>query len=418
MARPTFLAPLRHRPFRLLFFGQVISNLGDWLNLLALSSLLLYRWNLGAGAWGAVLIALTLPSAVLGPTAGVWVDRWPRKTVMIVSDLARAIVVLGLVFAPNLPVVLALVAAASAFSTFFDPAKQGVIRSAVPDDDLLTANGLSQLSSNSARLVGPALGGLLVVVAGPRGAFAIDALSFLVSAAILSRLPAPAPETHPAGSERRHFWGELRTGLRHLTTSRLLVLAVASTVASSFLIRGTDTLGIPILQALGVGEGLLGVSFTALGLGYVLGALVVGQWGDRLAPLLVMGGARGVVGAVFVALGVAVALDLSGDTMTFVAALPLRLLLGLAFAATTVGYGTVLMRETPPHLMGRVTATTETLLNAIPLAAPLLATALADWWGLGLTYLLAGAALVVVGILPLLLPTTRAVAAAPGRIAD
>lgn len=114
----------------------------------------------------------------------------------------------------------------------------------------------------------------------------------------------------------------------------------------------------------------------------------------------------------------AVALSLSGGSTTFLAALPLRLLLGLAFAATTVGYGTVLMRETPPHLMGRVTATTETLLNAIPLAAPLLATALAEWWGLGVTYAVAGAALVVVGVLPLLLPTTRTVAATPGRIAD
>ncbi len=103
MAGPIFLSPLRHRPFRLLFLGQVISNVGDWLNLLALSSLLLYRWNLGAGAWGGVLIALTLPSAVLGPVAGVWVDRWPRKPVMIAADLARAVVVAGLVFAPNLP---------------------------------------------------------------------------------------------------------------------------------------------------------------------------------------------------------------------------------------------------------------------------------------------------------------------------
>ena len=107
MARLAFLDPLRHRPFRVLFLGQVISNLGDWLNLLALSSLLLYRWNLGAGAWGAVLIALTLPSAILGPAAGVLVDRWPRKPVMILSDLARALVVLGLVVAPNLPTVLA-----------------------------------------------------------------------------------------------------------------------------------------------------------------------------------------------------------------------------------------------------------------------------------------------------------------------
>ena len=80
MTRPALLAPLRHRPFRLLFVGQVISNLGDWLNLLALVSLLLYRWSLGAGAWGAVLTALTLPFALIGPVAGVWITagraRW------------------------------------------------------------------------------------------------------------------------------------------------------------------------------------------------------------------------------------------------------------------------------------------------------------------------------------------------------
>ena len=84
---------------------------------------------------------------------------------MIGSDLARALVVLGLVWAPTLPIVLALVVAASASATFFDPAKQAVIRATVPEGDLLTANSLSQLSSNSARLLGPALGGLLVVVA-------------------------------------------------------------------------------------------------------------------------------------------------------------------------------------------------------------------------------------------------------------
>ncbi len=409
MAVPIFLSPLRHRPFRLLFLGQVISNVGDWLNLLALSSLVLYRWNLDAGAWGGVLIALTLPSAVLGPLAGVWVDRWSHKPVMIAADLARAVVGVGLVFAPNLPVVLVLVAAASACATFFDPAKQAMIRATVPDDDLLTANGLSQLSSNSARLVGPALGGLLVVIAGPRGAFAVDALSFLASAAFLSRLPGLASERPRGEPDRRHFWGELRAGLRHLATSRLLAVTVASAVVSSFLIRATDTLGLNVLKALGVGEGLVGVSFTALGIGYVVGALVVGQWGDRLAPLLVMGGARAAVGVVYVALGVAVVAGLRGGVTTFLAAFPLSLLLGLGFAATTVGYGAVLMRETPPELMGRVTATTGTLQNAVPLAGPLLAIALADWWGLGPTYVLAGAALVVVGILPLLLPRTRAV---------
>src|SRR5215472_2131806 len=98
-ARFALLAPLRHRPFRLLFVGQVISNLGDWLAILALS---VYDWKGGPGAWGAYLMALTIPVALVGPFAGVWADRLPRRTVMLSCDLARAVIVSGLVWAPNI----------------------------------------------------------------------------------------------------------------------------------------------------------------------------------------------------------------------------------------------------------------------------------------------------------------------------
>src|SRR5579884_2542858 len=224
--RPTILAPTRHREYRLLFGAQVVSNLGDWLDVLALIALVLYRWGLGAGAWGAVLTAINVPGPLLGPFAGVWVDRWDRRTVMIVCDLARAVLVLGLVWAPNLITVVLLIAAVSSLSAFFQPAQQAAIRLTVPDDDLLAANALAQLSDNGARLVGPALGGLVVLVAGARGAFAVDAASFLVSAALLSRLVLPVRPPEPAKAVARSFWHDLRLGLSFLTRSPLLRLAV------------------------------------------------------------------------------------------------------------------------------------------------------------------------------------------------
>src|SRR5215472_15048023 len=101
-ARFALLAPLRHRPFRLLFIGQVISNLGDWLDILAILALIVYDWKRGPGAWGAYLMALTIPVAVVGPFAGVWADRLPRRMVMLSCDLARAVIVSGLVWAPNI----------------------------------------------------------------------------------------------------------------------------------------------------------------------------------------------------------------------------------------------------------------------------------------------------------------------------
>ena len=79
---PEILAPLRHRSFRLLFGGQIVSDLGDWLDFLALIALIAYRWNMGSGALAALSVAVALPFAVIAPLSGVWADRLPRKRLM------------------------------------------------------------------------------------------------------------------------------------------------------------------------------------------------------------------------------------------------------------------------------------------------------------------------------------------------
>jgi MFS family permease len=395
--RLTILAPLRHRTYRLLFLGQVISNVGDHLTILALITLVLYRWELGAAAWGGILTALTIPAALLGPFAGVWVDRWDRRRVMIVCDLARAGIVLGLVWAPNLAVVLLLVAGISTCSTFFGPAQQATIRSTVPDDDLLAANALSELSDNGARLIGPALGGVLVIVAGAQGAFVVDSVTFLASAIVLSRLRIDRQAADVLDAGTRRFTHDLRAGLVHIARHRVLLIAVGATVVAAILIRATDTLGALVLKELGISEGLQGFSATALGAGYVAGALVAGQWGQRFSALRIMGAGRLVIGVIFVLLGVAVIANLSGVGIIVFAAFIGRALLGFGFAISAVAYGFILQHATPPEMMGRVIATTRSLIAGLPLAAPLLATQLVDSWSLGAAYATFGVALMVAG---------------------
>jgi len=402
--RLTILAPLRHRTYRLLFLGQVISNVGDWLTLLALITLVIYRWEMGASAWGGILTALTLPAALLGPVAGVWVDRWDQQKVMIACDLARAAIVLGLVWAPNLAVVLLLVAGISTCSTFFGPAQQATIRGTVPEEDLLAANALSELSDNGARLVGPALGGVLVIVVGAQGAFVVDALTFLASALVLSRLRIERHAIDMPDAATRWFTQELRAGFQHIVRHRLLLVAVSSAVVAAVLIRATDTLGAIVLKELGVNEGLQGFSATALGVGYVVGALVAGQWGQRFAALRIMGVGRLFVGGIFVLLGAAVVANLSSVGVIVFAAFVGRALLGFGFAISTVAYGVILQQATPPEMMGRVIATTRALIAGLPLAAPLLATFLADSWSLGGAYAAFGVALIMVGGTVILIP--------------
>src|SRR5439155_7380515 len=176
-------APLRIRPFRLLFFGQVVSNLGDWIDYLAIVVLIAYRWHFGAAALAAFAISMAVPAAVVAPFSGVLADRWPKRVVMVGCDLARAGIVLGLIFAPNIFVLLALVFAQMTFGTLFSPAEQATIRSTVPETDLMAANSVSLLGLQTAKVVGPAIGGLLVGLWGPSVAFAVDSASFLVSAA-------------------------------------------------------------------------------------------------------------------------------------------------------------------------------------------------------------------------------------------
>ncbi len=395
---PTALRPLRHRTYRLLIAGQLISNLGDWLALLALYALIVYQWDQGARGVGALLTAQTLPYAVIAPLAGVLADRWPRRAVMVVCDLARAGTTLGLAWAPNLGVALALVLLTGVCSSLFAPAQSATVRSTVPEEDLLAAGALSTFVTNSARFLGPALGGIVVGFGGARTAFLVDAVSFLASAAILSRLPALAT-TQPSRDEQQQPFGQaLLSGLRHLARRRELVLAAASMVAVLCLLRASDTLLPVVGKALGVSEGRLGLFFTGSGLGYIVGAAAVGQWGQRVPPLAIAGAALLAIGGLTALIGLA-ALRASGHNAG--ALFAAGALLGCGYAALLVSYGYVFQRATPPELMGRVSGTMLALNTGAPLLVPLGVTFLTSRLEVSAIYVGTGLALVLIGLVVL-----------------
>lgn len=389
---------MRHRPFRLLFGGQLISDLGDWLDFLALIALIVSRWELGASALAALAVAVALPFAVVAPLSGVWADRLPRKALMLAADLGRMLVVFGLVFAPNLATVLALVLVRGVFSTFFGPARQATIAAVVPQDDLLAANSLSQLSFQLSKILGPMLGGLLVAAVGPRSAFLVNAMTFLVSAAFIVQLPNLAPPAQAKAETARQaasFWRELRAGLAYLIQRRSLLLAVASNSAAMLIIFTFDSLGVLALRELGMGAALFGFTIGSIGLGTAAGAIAIGQWGKRIHPFVTMGAGQIGGGLVVALLGVAVMLQARGTG----AWLLVYLLIGLAAAAVFVPYGYVVQVETPAELLGRVFATASGIQNALLLLAPPLGAVLAERWGVGFIFTAAGSALALLGLL-------------------
>lgn len=396
MRQPEILAPLRHRSFRLLFLGGLISDLGDWLNLLALLILVAYRWDLGVGALAAISIARAAPFVVLAPVAGVWVDRLPRKPLMIVCDLARAVAMLGLVWAPNIVAAIVILVVAEAFSAFFVPARQASIREVVPDESLLAANSLTALSTQITKVLGPAVGGLLVAIGGPRAAFYVDSATFLASAACISLLrglAAPAP-SHDEQQEAG-FWGEFTAGLSFIYHRRVLAVAVTCSTAAIFLIFTFDALGALALKDLGLDPSLVGLAVACVGLGTAVGAVIIGQTGQRYNPIGLMATGVMVVGAMVAVVGAAIVAHITGLGIAW---LPVWLLLGLAAAGLFVPYSYILQRETPRELLGRVFATSGGLQTTFQILAPLLGAVLAAQFGIGFIYTVAGIALALLGV--------------------
>jgi MFS family permease len=399
--RAAITAPLRHRAFRFLFLGQVISDLGDWLDLLALIALIVYHWELGASALAALSVTAAIPRIIFAPVAGVMADRWPRRTIMIACDLVRALVVAGLIWAPNLTAVLMLVFVKSVFSTFFSPSRQASIRMTVPEDDLLAASSLSQLSVQITKILGPIVGGVLVSVAGPRIAFGVDALSFLLSALFLSQLPAliPPQQANPDEAEPG-FWSEFRSGFSYLVQKRTLTLAVGSMSAALFMIFIIDSLGVLALQALGVGEALFGLAIGAIGLGTLVGAVTIGERGKAFHPFKIMGLGQIVSGLMIAFMGLAVVFQLNATGLAWVL---VYLVIGVSAAAVFVPYSYVLQVETPEALMGRVFASADGIQTVFQLLAPPLGALLAEQWGVGPVFVLAGGLLGLIGLTVFLL---------------
>ncbi|MBV9923954.1 MAG: MFS transporter [Acidobacteria bacterium] len=210
-----------NRDFRLLWLGQVVSQLGDWFDTIALFTLVLKLTGSGR-AVGLVLVARFLPSVVLGPLSGVLADRFNRRHIMIASDVARALVVLGFLFVrrpEQVWLVYLLTVLQLAFSAFFEPARSAALPSVVAERDLLTANSLSSVTWSAMLTLGAAVGGPITDWFGTDVAFVTDSLTYLVSAALVwsVRLPKrrPRPKT-PLTAAKALGVADTLEGLRYV----------------------------------------------------------------------------------------------------------------------------------------------------------------------------------------------------------
>jgi predicted MFS family arabinose efflux permease len=338
---------LRQRDFRNLFLGQAASTIGDRIVFVALA---LYVTDIGSPTdVGIVLAAATLPLVGFLLIGGVWADRLPRNRVMIVTDLIRfalhgllaALIFTGSVEIWHLVVIEALFGTAEAF---FRPAYTGLVPQTVPEAMIQDAKAAGSTVETVAEFAGPALATALVLGLGAGWAFAIDALTFLVSAFFLTRVrPRPRGEA-PA---RQTLRAELREGYHEVRSRAWIWVTVAVFAVALLLSFGPwTTLGPTVAEEEYGSTGVFGLLAAAMGAGTVLGAVT----GFRWRPLHPMRA------------GFLCCLPWPAVTAAFALGAPLPLLVplfataGMGLSLFGIWWETALAERVPPHTLSRVSS--------------------------------------------------------------
>ncbi|MCA1029830.1 MFS transporter [Bacillus timonensis] len=400
MKTKNIFSPLKVREYRSLFSAQIFSDMGNWLDLIALQVIIVYNWNLNETAVAALIIALALPWVIVGPFTSVFVDRWSRKTVMVVCDLSRIVFVIGLIFAPNIYVLLVLVFGKGILGALFDPARQSTIKLTVPEEDLPQAVTLSQLSVNVMKIVGPALGGLCIATLGPRSPFIIEAIGFLISAFILMTLPSLKESNEDTDQsqirvQKKSFWKEFKEGLSHIRHTTVLKLAISVSSVAFFLIFLYDGLLIYFAKSLGFNETSFGVLISAVGFGSVVGSLSAGQWTNwKKRPLSTMTLMMVIGGMITSIVGLGGMQLISFHDVVWIL---IAFLIGVLNSFSIIPYGFILQTETPSKLMGRVSSSAQSIQTFAMLLAPALGAILAEWIGVGAVMVLSGIGTLLLG---------------------
>ena len=399
MRLPRVVQPLRHRDFRLLWVGQTLTMLGSFVSNVAFPFQLL---QLGGSAlelgtliaiWsGANLVFLLLGGAVA--------DRVPRRTLLVAAEVVQGIVmaivaVLGLSGSLQIWHLYVSMVVFGIASAFTGPAIGAIIPELVPEEILVSGNALRGLSRQMARTAGPVIGGLLVAFAGPPIAFAVDALSFFVSAAAVALTVArPLVRTAPSS-----ILADIREGLAYVFSVQWLWVTIFgwSFINAAFI--GAYVVGLPLFvtETLREGAVVYGVITASMGIGEAVGAAAIPQLRIRRVGLAIfLFGAMSGIG-----------LLTYGVFPTLLGALAGGAIIGFSFVCFGVLWETALQRLVPRRLLGRVTSVDwfgGTLLAPV---APLIAAALVVTVTPAGLFLVAGAITTVLTLAGLLLPSIR-----------
>ena len=339
----------RSPAYRIFWSARTISLFGDAIANVALVLYIAQNTNMGINsnvAVGLLLLAQVVPR-FLGPLAGTLADRIDQRRLMMLCDFAQ-VFLFGIIalLLPPFPVLLALVLATSLLATFFLPAGRSALPMLVAPDDLMPANALLATGYNLTLVLGPAIGGLIVSVVSIRAALLVDALTFVISVMLLTRLPSLPPVSSALENTTQTFMRETLSGLTYLVRHRI-VRAVAFALFLSVAFAAVDNVTLVFLARNSLNAGATGYGLLAsvFGAGMIVSPLIVLRWKTRFTATVLL-----LAGILLDGLGTL----LTGLAPFLIIAMITQCLAGAGNGFENVGSDTLIQQTVPRAMLGRV----------------------------------------------------------------
>lgn len=377
---------------RRLLLGGAPADFADWLDYIATTALIVYVWHHGPFELALFAIAMTLPYVTVAPFLAAWVDRTDLKRVLVISNVVRAVATFSLAVAPNIWVLLALIMLRSLADSAFNPARQAALQAITPKPQIAAANALHAGVGQTAKVVGPAIGGALMLIVPIQGVFIANGL--LSALAVLGFALVNIPPRAPVTEEHPTIWSQFGVGFAELRKTRLMFAAVSFVAAAHFVFFLYDT-QIALLSAqLGYSATELGLTLTASGVGGVIAAAIAARF-DHIRPMVLISVPSLISGPVTVALAVAAILGVAINFWVFMAVMAV---MGGTTVFMMVHYRAVIQRETPPDRIARVVAAGEAIMIVALMTAPFIGSLLTAVAGVGAPFFIGGALLTLIGL--------------------
>ncbi|MEM7125157.1 MAG: MFS transporter [Chloroflexota bacterium] len=365
--------------FRYLWFGQIVSLLGDWFNLIASAALISTLTGSGL-AVGALFVIRSLAPFLVSPFAGVAADRLDRKWILIATDILRGLLMLGFLFvrdADDVWILYTLTALQFAVSGFFFPTRNAILPDLVDQDSIGTANALSSATWSIMLSLGTAIGGLVAGWLGVYTAFVLDAFTFLISAILLLQIRY---QRHAREEDSKSMGDVLNTyveGLRFLVEHRpILFIAIQKAFIALLMFNPGQVISVALAEQTFVygkdGSLGLGLMFTVVGIGTGLGPILIRRFtGDQDFPLR-----RAISITYLIAI---VGLIITAPLFNFGSYLLGNFIRGIGSGTIWVFTTQLLMQNVPSHMRGRIFATEFALFTLTSAIGAGLAGLAIDW---------------------------------------